>query len=100
MDIQKNLNDSKIIESMGIPRADVEINRKIAKFYVLLHDKLGDIKDVYFCDYSNLFYRGQVEFWAKTENISHNWEKRSLVQIYKVLGETTGQSTNNRPFRN
>ena len=54
VDIQKNSTDSKIMESMGIPCADVEINLKIAKFNVLLKDKLGDMKDDYLCDYSNL----------------------------------------------
>ena len=48
VDTQKNSNDSKIIESMEKPRADVDINRKIAKFNVLLQDKLGDMKDVFF----------------------------------------------------
>lgn len=57
--IKQKVKDSKVVVSMGLPREDETINRKVIKLNVLLQEKLGDMEYVHLCDNSNLFYRGQ-----------------------------------------
>ena len=50
----------KIIMSLGLPKRDTMINRKVDKLNILIKEKFGETKDVYLCDNSNLSYRGHA----------------------------------------
>ena len=58
-DIKRKAKDTKVVVSMGLPRRDEGINRKIMKLNVLLQKQLADMEMVSLCDHGNLFYRGQ-----------------------------------------
>ena len=61
MDIQDKFKDMKIVLSLGLPRADKTLIRKIEKTNILLKEKIGAKANVYICDNANLFYRGQAQ---------------------------------------
>ena len=97
-DIQKKSNDAKIIVSMGLPRGEEIINRKISKLNVLLQDKLGDMKNVTLCDNGNLFYRGQQARGVLGQDGKHlsrlgttKLGANLKASIYEVLGESKGK---------
>ena len=58
-DIEQKAKTSKIVVSMGLPRREESINRKVMKLNVLLQEQLADMDKVSLCDNGNLFYRGQ-----------------------------------------
>ena len=58
-DIKQKAKDTKVVVSMGLPRRDEGINRKIMKLNVLLQEQLADMEMVSLCNHGNLFYRGQ-----------------------------------------
>ena len=59
--IEDKFKDMKIILSLGLPRADETLNRKIEKTNILLKERLDNRGNVFFCDNTNLFYRGQAQ---------------------------------------
>lgn len=106
VDIQRKSKDAKVIVSMGLPRREEAINRKIIKLNVLLQDKLGDMRNVSLCDNGNLFYRGQEARGVLGQDGKHlsrlgttKLGANLRSAIYEVLGESTGQ-LRNRPHGN
>ena len=55
-DIRDKFKNSKILLSLGLPRADETLNRKVEKTNILLKEKLGAKENVHICDNANLFY--------------------------------------------
>ena len=58
--LQDKRPNAKIVLSLGIPRNSEALNRKIEKINVTLKEKLNGKTNVFICDNSNLFYRGQA----------------------------------------
>ena len=54
--IESKYKDTLIIVSLGLPRDDVTLNRKIEKIYILMKENLAGRQNVYLSDNSNLFY--------------------------------------------
>ena len=59
--IESKSRDTKIIISLGLPRDDVTLNRKVEKVNILLKESLTGRQKVHLCDNSNLFYRGAAQ---------------------------------------
>ena len=59
--ISDKFKDVKMIVSLGLPRADASLNRKVEKTNILIKEKLSNRKNVYLCDNANLFYRGDAQ---------------------------------------
>ena len=84
VDFQKKSKDSKVIVSMGLPRREEAINRKVSKLNVLLQEKLGDMKNVSLCDNSNLFLPGSTS----ERSSGPGWETSVSFGDIEVSGES------------
>lgn len=59
--IEQKFKDMKVLVSLGLPRSDTALNRKIEKTNVLIKEKLSNKSNIYLCDNTNLFYRGAAQ---------------------------------------
>ena len=59
--ITQKYSNTKIIISLGLPRSEASLNRCIEKTNILIKEKISHMKNVYTCDNSNLFYRGDAQ---------------------------------------
>ena len=56
--IESKYKDTRVIVSLGLPRDDVTLNRKVEKINILLKESLTGQQNVQLCDNSNLVYWG------------------------------------------
>ena len=59
--ITQKYSDTKIIISLGLPRSEASWNRCIEKTNILIKEKISHMNNVYICDNSSLFYRGDAQ---------------------------------------
>ena len=59
--ISDKFKNVKMIVSLGLPRSDASLNRKVEKINVLIKENINNRKNVYLCDNANLFYRGEAQ---------------------------------------
>ena len=85
--IESKHKDSRIIISLGLPRDDVTLNRKVEKINVLLKESLAGRKTVNICDNSNLFYRGTAQQGILKEDGLH-LTKDGTKMLAKNIRET------------
>ena len=69
--ITKKYADVKIIISSGLPQQDKDVNRKIEKMKILIKEMISELGNVYLCDQSNLFYKGEAQKGILNEDRPH-----------------------------
>ena len=69
--IESKCKNTRVIVSLGLPRDDVTLNRKVEKINILLKENLTGQQNVQLCDNSNLFYRGAAQHGILKEDGLH-----------------------------
>ena len=69
--ISKKYKEVKVIVSLGLPRSDNNLNCRIEKTNVLIKELTSEMENVYICDNSNLFYRGEAQKGILNEDGIH-----------------------------
>ena len=85
--IEFKFRDTKVIISLGLPRDDVTLNRKVEKVNILLKESLAGRQKVHLCDNSNLFYRGAAQQGILKEDGLH-LSKDGTKLLAKNIRET------------
>ena len=101
-DIKQKARNTKIVVSMGLPRREEGINRKVMKLNVLLQEKLADMESVSLCDNGNLFYRGQPSkgiLNADGKHLSRLGTQKLSANLKSSIHKALGQSNGNGRYR-
>ena len=69
--ITKKYADVKVIISLGLPRQNRDLNRKIEKMNIIIKEMISELENVYLCDNSNLFYKGEAQKGILNEDGLH-----------------------------
>lgn len=85
--IESKFKDARVIISLGLPRDDVTLNRKVEKVNILLKENLAGRQKVHLCDNSNLFYRGAAQKGILKEDGLH-LSKDGTKLLAKNIRET------------
>ena len=62
---------AKVIVSLGLPRKNKDLNRGIEKTNILIKEMTSEMRNVFICDNSNLFYRGEAQKGILNEDGLH-----------------------------
>ena len=69
--ITKKNTDTKVIISLGLPILDKDLSRKIEKMNILIKEMTSNFENIYLCDNSNVFYRGDAQKGILNEDDLH-----------------------------
>ena len=70
-DCHQQKQKSKSNRSLGLPRKNKDLNRGIEKTNILIKEMTSEMRNVFICDNSNLFYRGEAQKGILNEDGLH-----------------------------